>query len=611
MCGIAGYVGTRMLQPAAVDRCLSLLERRGPDDAGSMVVDVSADRRAWFINRRLRIVDLDPRAAQPMQRNGFCLTYNGEVYNYRELRDILARAGSAFTTTCDTEVLLAGLMAHGVGFLERAEGMWAFAMFDPRARSVTLARDRFGEKPLYLYRDSSGLYFASEVKCLFELVGRRLPINRRQVQRYLADGYRSLYKGSETFFEGVTEVAPGTWLTIQADGSERAGAYWTPAIAPDAAMPYTDAVRGARSRLERSVEHRLRADVSVAFCLSGGVDSTALAAIARNVCGYDVHAFTVVDRDPRYDERMLARSVAGALDIRQTEIHLDPSGFLQGLRQLVRYHDAPILTISYLVHWQLMQQVAAAGYRVSVSGTGADELFSGYYDHHLWYMHDVAADAAALVEARSAWERIIRPIVRNPLLRDPAPFLADATFRGYLETDRGQLAAFLVDPASEAFGERAYTDTGVLRNRMLNELLHEAVPVILHEDDLNSMYYSVENRSPYLDRDLFDWCGRIPTPHLIRCGLAKAVLRDAVRDLLPAAVVDNARKIGFNASVKTLLDTSSRDVRAEVLAESPIFDYVRRDAIVGLLDQEQLADSSGKFLFSFLSAKIFLEEFAG
>jgi asparagine synthase (glutamine-hydrolysing) len=124
------------------------------------------------------------------------------------------------------------------------------------------------------------------------------------------------------------------------------------------------------------------------------------------------------------------------------------------------------------------------------------------------------------------------------------------------------------------------------------------------------MYYSVENRSPYLDRDLFDWCGRIPTRHLIRRGLAKAPLRDAVRDLLPASIVENPRKVGFNASVKTLLDTSDPQVRSEVLADSPIFDYVRRDAIRGLLDRPQLDDSEGKFLFSFLSSKMFLERFA-
>jgi asparagine synthase (glutamine-hydrolysing) len=257
-----------------------------------------------------------------------------------------------------------------------------------------------------------------------------------------------------------------------------------------------------------------------------------------------------------------------------------------------------------------MQQVAAAGYRVSVSGTGADELLSGYYDHHLWYLHDIAG-RPALAEARAAWESKIKPLVRNPLLRDPDPFMADAGFRQHLYDDRARVAALLVDPIEEPFAEGEYTLDGVLRNRMLNELLHESVPVILHEDDLNSMYYSVENRSPYLDHDLFDWCGRIPTHHLIRCGLAKAVLRDAVRDLLPASIGENPRKIGFNAAVTSLLDVADPAVRAEVLADGPIFDYVRRDAIAALLDQPQLADGMSTFVFAFLSSKMFVEELAG
>jgi asparagine synthase (glutamine-hydrolysing) len=144
---------------------------------------------------------------------------------------------------------------------------------------------------------------------------------------------------------------------------------------------------------------------------------------------------------------------------------------------------------------------------------------------------------------------------------------------------------------------------------MLNELFHESVPVILHEDDLNAMFHSIENRSPYLDRRLFEFCGRIPTRHLIRDGFAKAVLRDAVRDLVAPDIVNNRRKVGFNASIKSLLDTSSATIRDRVLADGPIFDIIRRDAIVPFLDAPDLTNSQSKFLFNFLSARMFLEQF--
>jgi asparagine synthase (glutamine-hydrolysing) len=474
-----------------------------------------------------------------------------------------------------------------------------------------LCRDRFGEKPLCLFRDDGGVYFASEPKTLEALAGRRFAPNYEQLRRYLVNGYKALHKTTDTFLEGVTELPAGSWLTIAADGSERTGTYWQPVVAPDDSLSYEDAVCGVRRRLEQSVALRLRADVPLAFCLSGGVDSNALVAVASRVLGYDVHGFTVVDTDPRYDEGALARESAAALGIRHTEVPVSRECFLDELRALVHYHDGPVATISYFVQWRLLREVARAGYRVSVSGTGADELLSGYYDHHLFYLSDVRRDSRLFEQSRRAWEVHVRPLVRNPLLTDPDRFLEDPSFRGHIYFEAAQFAQMLRQPWSEPFVETSYTDAGTLRNRMLNELLRESVPVILHEDDLNAMSHSIENRSPYLDRSLVDFCGSIPTRHLVRNGYAKAVLRDAVRDLVPASIVDNRRKIGFNASILSLLDCRSSEVRDEILADSPVFDVVRREAIAPLLDRSELPNSLSKFLFQFLNAKIFLEERSG
>jgi asparagine synthase (glutamine-hydrolysing) len=610
MCGIAGYIGSRELEQEAVGRCLDLLRRRGPDDAGVQRFDIGPGRRAWLLNRRLRIIDLDPRAGQPLDVDGRWITYNGELYNYLELRDELEAEGASFRTTSDTEVLDAALARWGLDALDRCEGMWAFALLDTTDGSLTLCRDRFGEKPLYLFRDMTGLYFASEVKALQALAGQHFQPNIQHLCRYLVNGYRALYKTTDTFYVGVSELASGTWLRIDARGHELRRAYWTPRLCPNEAMSYEDAVAGVRQLLERTVQLRLRADVPLAFCLSGGVDSNALAAVARRVFGYDVHGFTAVDRDPRYDESSLARLSAQALGIKHTEVPVRPDGFLDDLQTLVRYHDAPVATISYLVHWRLMREVARAGYKVSVSGTGADELLTGYYDHHLFYLHDVHGDSHMFAEARRNWETFVRPYVRNPLLTEPDRFVSDPRFRGHIYLDAAVFAGFLHHPWREEFSEVTYTESSVLRNRMLNELFHESVPVILHEDDLNAMFHSIENRSPYLDRELFEFCGCIPTRHLIREGFAKAILRDAVRDLLSPAIVDNRQKVGFNASIMSLLNTRSAAIRGQVLADGPIFELVRRDAIAPLLDTAHLHNSQSKFLFNFLNAKLFLEETA-
>ena len=608
MCGIAGYVGTRRLEDSALRECAERLQQRGPDDSGSRRFEPSPGRGVWLINRRLRIIDLDARARQPFGYRDCWLTYNGELYNYIELRRSLSARGAQFRTTSDTEVMAALLDIGGRQLLDRCEGMWALACYDERDRSLLLCRDRFGEKPLYLYRDSTGLYFASETRALAALAGHRFAPNLRQLKRYLVNGYKSLYKRGETFLEGVTELSPGTWLHVSADGQETSGRYWTPAIAPDPEMPYADAVIGVRRHLETAVSIRLRADVPLAFCLSGGVDSNAIAAIASRVCGYDVHGFTVVDRDPRYDEGDLASLAARALGIRHTQMPIERDGFLEQLRSQIAYHDAPVATISYFVHWRLMQRIAADGYRVSVSGTGADELFSGYYDHHLLYFAAIQNDRERLTEAMRDWDAHVKPMVRNPFLTDPRRFIDTPSLRDHVYLDSERFAARLCEPWSEPFDEQHLTDADVLRNRMLNELFVESVPVILHEDDLNAMSYSIENRSPFLDRSLFDFAGTIPTRHLIQRGYAKAVLRDAVRDIVPPEIIDHRRKIGFNASINSLLDTSDPAVRDALLAGSPIFEIVKRDRLMPLLDRRELPNSESKFLFYFINAKLFLEQ---
>ncbi|MHC4775807.1 MAG: asparagine synthetase B family protein, partial [Planctomycetota bacterium] len=368
-------------------------------------------------------------------------------------------------------------------------------------------------------------------------------------------------------------------------------------------------VEAVREALVRSVELRLRADVPLAFLLSGGVDSNGLAAVARRVLGREVHAFTIVNEDARYDERPIVDAAVRELGIRHTAIPLDTAGFLDGLRDLVRQHDVPVCTITYYAQWLLMRAVAEHGYRVSISGTGADELFSGYYDHHNAYLYEVRGDDECYHAALSDWQRWVRPLVRNPHLSDPDLFIRDPDFRGHIFLDADVFAGWLHRPWGEPFSEQRYCD-GLLRNRMLNELFHEVVPPILHADDHNAMAASIENRSPYLDRGLFHLAQRIPTRHLVRHGRAKAVLRDALRGIAPDPVLNERRKVGFNAPIAAFLDVRDEAVRREVLADTPIYEHVRREAIEALLDADELPNSRSKFLFNFLNAKILLEEFA-
>lgn len=607
MCGIAGYFGTAEISPANLSHCLALMGRRGPDSAGRFVASTAGGSRLWLLHSRLSIIDLDHRADQPYEHGPLVLAYNGEIYNYVELSETLRAAGHNFRTSSDTEALIRLLADQGWQGLDMAEGMWAFALYDKASETLTLSRDRFGEKPLYIYRDKSGLYFGSEIKFIFALLGRRLPVNHDHLYRYLINGYKALYKQPHQFFHGIEAVTPGTIMQANSVGDITTNRYWGPAFAPAKGMSYDEAVAGVREHLVRSVELRLRADVPLAFCMSGGVDSNSLIAIAHRVLGYDVHGFTVAQDDARYDESAMVAHAAAELGIQHDFIPVSTEDFLDRLRTQIAYHDGPVATITYYAQWQLLERIHQKGYRISISGTGADELFSGYYDHHLAYLCVMRDNAARYAEALNEWRTHILPHVRNPFLRDADLFVTNPNERGHIFLDADKFSEFLATPWAEPFAELQYCDE-LLRNRMMNELFHECVPPILHEDDLNAMFYSVENRSPFLDRALFDFTMSIPTRHLVRRGHAKALLRDAVRGIAPDLIVDTHRKVGFNASIFSFLDVRDSAVRDYLLDDSPVFEHVRRERIAEIIERPDLPNSQSKFLFYFLNAKIFLEE---
>jgi asparagine synthase (glutamine-hydrolysing) len=608
MCGIAGYIGTNPLSEDRIHATLNRMKQRGPDDQSFLVIP-QGDITVALLHARLSIIDLADRSNQPFTIGDVMLLFNGEIYNYVELRQQLEAQGVRFTTDSDTEVLLQAYLTYGESCVEHFEGMWAFAIYDRRAGKLILSRDRFGEKPLYFYQTEDGFYFGSEVKFIQSLSEQQLVINERQVLRYLVNGYKSLYKGKETFFRDIREVGAGCQVVIRPDLQAESTRYWSPRYQPTA-MSLEDAIAGVKHHLMESVKIRLRSDVPLAFCLSGGVDSSALTSIAAKVFNYDVAAFSILDSDERYNEYGNIRATLDDLGCKSTIIELSSENTLQHLEALVTYHDAPVYTITYLIHSYLSSAISERGYRVAISGTSADELFTGYYDHFNLYLYEMRNNPN-YPRYLDEWRTGIGQVVRNPHLQNPELFFDQPNFRDHIYLNNDVFRSYLTCEFDEAFYETTFTDQSLLRNRMLNELFHEATPVILHEDDLNSMCYSIENRSPYLDRRLFEFAYSIPTEHLIQDGYGKYTLRAAMDGILNDQVRLDRQKKGFNASINTLLDLSDPNTIEYLLADSPIFGLVDRAKIDGFLQQEgALSNSFSKFLFSFLSAKMFMDQHA-
>ncbi|MEZ4752910.1 MAG: asparagine synthase (glutamine-hydrolyzing) [Bdellovibrionota bacterium] len=605
MCGIAGYFGKTKLSESIIDSTLASMNKRGPDAQAYKHFELG-NNTLYLLHSRLSIIDLGEQSNQPFTSNGYSISYNGELYNYLELKKDLETEGISFRTNSDTEVLLKIYIHWGPEGLKKCEGMWALAIHDPINNSLFLSRDRFGEKPLYLHQDDSGIYFASETKTLRKLANKNFSINQQHIKRYLVNGFRSLYKQNETFYEGIKNFPPRSYALINKPQNLEPKEFWFPKTAVNSGMKLEDAVSEFKNLFTNALSIRLRSDVPLAFCLSGGIDSASIASTAVKKLGANISTFSIVDSDKRYNEEYNIDATVSDLECTSHKIHTSKVGFIERLDELINYHDAPLVTISYYVHSFLSEAISKNGFRVALSGTGADEMLTGYYDHFILHLHELRG-TNAYQSSLDNWNKHIRPLVRNPHLSNPDLYEDNEAFRDHLYLNNDEFRSYLTQDFVEAFAEENYS-TSLLKKRMLNELFNEIVPPILHEDDLNSMLYSIENRSPFLDSNLLEFCLSIPPEHLIKNGYGKYILREAMNGVLNDQVRLDREKKGFNASLNSLIDFEDKVTLDWLLEDSPVFEIIDRSKIQKLFNVNPLPNSYSKFLFNFINTKIFLEQ---
>jgi asparagine synthase (glutamine-hydrolysing) len=603
MCGLAGVFGGAPVTGGRRKAVLQAMAHRGPDAAADWSGTL-AGQPLTLLHTRLSILDPQQRSDQPFVRDGLVLVYNGEIYNFEAIRQELESLGHRFVTRGDTEVILEAYREWGTDAVRRFEGMWAFALADLNQGILWLSRDRFGEKTLYLMQDEGAFYFASETRALWQLAGRRQLADQRQLLRYLVNGYKSLGKGRDTFYQGVHEIRPATNLILEEPARCREEPYWNLEYAP-VRMSCAEAEEQAAGLLEKSMKLRLRSDVPLAFCLSGGIDSSTLVSMAAKKFGCDVHAYSVYDSDERYDESENAELVVSELGCHHHVAHTAKTGFRDRLTKLINDRDQPFSTLSFYLVSFLAERIQQDGFKVALTGNGADELFTGYYDHFNFWLASLpgTADMGARV---AEWQDSYGRFVRNPVLRDPLAFRKEPERRDHIYLNRDLFNSILRSPFDEDFSETVYGED-LLHSRMLNEIRHEALPPQLRENDLVFMQYSIENRTPYLDRELAEFLFSVPLEHLIVNGYPKWLLRAAGKGLYSDKIRLDKYKRGFNASITALFDPSKGEDRDWLLEDGPLFDLVDRSRLSRMLETPADKNSVSKFLFNILNVKVFLE----
>ena len=607
MCGISVYFGPKDIKQETIFKTIKSLAKRGPDGNGFYKKTLSK-KNIVLINTRLKIIDLSEKSNQPFRYDNSVLVYNGEIYNYLELKKELEALGHKFKTDGDTEVLIHSLREWGIEkALNKFEGMWAFAWFDEISKKLFLSRDRFGEKPLYFYRNNNSFYFASEIKNIASLINYFPEKNYKQLMRYLNFGYKSLNKKNETFYKGIFNFPKGYFETINENGSSKLIKYWNINKVKINKYSFKENCENIKDLLINSLRIRTRTDVPLAFCMSSGIDSNILFHISKKILKQDVHGFSINSADNRYSEKKTIQKSLKGESLKCFFVENSSKDFLNNLKKLIEYHDSPISTLTYYLHWLLLDKIKQKGFKVTLSGVGSDELFSGYYVHHNLYLADLFNQNKKLFKRELLnWKKYQSKIVTNKYLRDPKLFIKNPNFRSNIYQYREELKEFFKNPLKEKFQEKKFNN-GILRNRMCNELFYENVPVVLHEEDHNNMFLSMENRAPFLDKALFEYSLSIPFDFLIGDGFAKNILRKSMKGLVPKVILNERKKIGFNASISEMLNFKNKKVKEFLLDDSEIFKFVDKNSISKILRKKTFKNGETQFIFNFINSKLFLK----
>ena len=606
MCGIAGFIGKIEIDQTTINSVSKALHHRGPD-ANGVFKESNHGNNILLIHQRLSIIDLNSHSNQPFIFNNLIIIFNGEIYNYIELKNELISKGYNFVTSSDTEVLIKSFDCWKFDAFNKFEGMWSLVIYNKETGEVIISRDRFGEKPLYYIENSNGLYFASEVKVLKQLCDKSYEINHKHINRYLINGYKSLFKHKETFFKNIFEFPKGCYSQVNNSLKIFPKKYWSLEVEQDLSMSREDAVQLTREKLISATKLCLRSDVPLAFCMSGGVDSNCLISIAKNILDYDVNAFSIMNNNIDYDEKDLITHSSELQNINHFPIDISNKNFIENLTSMINLQCGPVATISYYLHFELMKKISEKGYKISISGVGADELFTGYYDHYNLFFSQIRNDKKLLNKSIQEWKKFQLPIIRNSILRNENLYIDNPFKRDHIYHEEDNSNFFLQTNWGDEFTEQNY-HSDLLRNRMLNELFTEVVPVILHQDDLNAMNFSIENRTPFLNFDLFKHAYSIPTKYLIKNAYAKSILREAMDGIVPSKILNERKKIGFNAPIEDLIDFTSDQFREQIYSFKNIYDIINKKELILLLDKKKYNNFESKFLFNFLNSAIFLDQ---
>jgi asparagine synthase (glutamine-hydrolysing) len=563
MCGIAGILSP---DPAKISRqrlkeMTDAIAHRGPDGEGFWI---NPSGQVGLGHRRLAIIDLSPAAAQPMHYlDRYTILHNGEIYNYPELKSLLQSKGYLFRSASDTEVILAAYDHYGPECLQYFDGMFAFAIWDQQERKLFAARDRFGEKPLFFYKDADQFLFASEMKALWA-AGIKKESNRKLIFNFITIGYtQNPANGCETFYNGISKLPARSYLIYQADKGELTTAmYWDIKIGDNYSPGEDAAIQQFTGLLSASVQRRMRSDVPLGTSLSGGLDSSSVVAtllantkhsanVSRGHGGgpRKLRTFSAVFPGFEKDESAFIRLASNYFNIENYTVEPRSVDLVRDLEKLVWHQEEPFLSSSIYAQYKVFGLAARHSIKVLLDGQGADELLAGYHKYYHWYWQELyRTDKKAFVlELEAARESGVddRWTWRNRLAAN-LPVYAGIFLkkkRTARQRNNKELSRDFVDQFGVSYYDIPHFDklSGVLYYNTFMNGMEE----LLRYADRNAMAHGVEVRLPFLNHELVEFLFSLPSHFKIREGWTKWLLRTSMENFLPEEIVWRKDKTGY------------------------------------------------------------------
>ncbi|MGA2575841.1 MAG: asparagine synthase (glutamine-hydrolyzing) [Bryobacteraceae bacterium] len=574
MCGIAGFV-TRA--PAAspdslLARMADVIRHRGPDASGYY-----RDPFASLGHRRLSIIDVrDGRQPMSNEDDSLWITYNGEIFNHADLRPSLEQAGHRYRTRCDTETILHAYEQYGPDCVTRFRGMFSFAIWNKNTRTLFCARDRLGKKPFYYYWDGRLFAFASEIKALLEHPAISPRFEESLLSEYLDFGYCS---GEQTLFSGIRKLMPGHWLRLTPEQLEIRQYWEIPCPTTHEKRDDRSWIAECRTRLEEAVRTRLMSDVPLGMFLSGGVDSSAIAALMKPLSSGPVKTFAVGYREQAFSELAYARRVAETIGTEHHEVVIGRDDFFNALPRLIWHEDEPISWPSS-VSLYFVSRLAAEQVKVVLTGEGSDELFAGYARYRTYIVNRRLLNFYRVaprplrdsVRARIAGSRLLSGNIRRKLQHsvlgrgeDLEALYLDNFYAAFSRAEQQRL---LNAPAGDTYDSFLHYWNGRLDASLLSRMLYAdqktyLVELLMKQDQM-SMACSIESRVPFLDHQFVEFAAAVPDRMKLRGGVGKYIVKRAVEDLLPHDIVYR-KKMGFPTPLRQwLMDAASDALIAQL-----------------------------------------------